>query len=125
VIEEEEIMTEYKTPIIIFVLIVLSILIFSSVKASGNDFVSVDLRTDTPEVLSSLDYQVWLASEGRPNGNYPTFTSAWLSIDLDNQPGLFGHKFSQVGVITDSQGIYWFVYAETGEQFERKLYLLE
>lgn len=38
--------------------------------ASGyNDFVVVDLRTDIPEVIESLDYQVWLASVGGAGGH--------------------------------------------------------
>ena len=94
-------------------MIILFILIFTSVKA-GNDFITVDLRTDVPEVLNSLDYRVWIASGGGPTGNYPTFTTAWISVYLDNQPGLYGVKFSQVGLMADSQGIYWFVYAEPG-----------
>lgn len=88
-------------------------LVTTAVKA-GNDFIVVDLRIDDPLVQNSLDYQVWLAASGGPNDNYPTFTTAWLSVNLDDEPGLYGNKFSQVGLIADNQGIHWFVYAEPG-----------
>jgi hypothetical protein len=97
-----------------FISIILLLILTSSSSLLGNDFVLVDLRTDIPEVMNSLDYHVWIASAGGPSSNYPTFTTAWLSVDLDNLPGLYGHLLSQVGLMADSRGIYWFVYAEPG-----------
>lgn len=82
--------------------------------SGGNDFVYVDLRTDIEAVTNSLDYQVWIASAGGPGGYYPTFTTAWIGVYLDNQPGTYGMQFSQVGLMSDSHGIYWFVYSESG-----------
>lgn len=81
---------------------------------AGNDFIAVDLRTDFASVYYAQDYQVWISSNAGPIGNNPTYTTGWLSIDLDNKPGDYGHLFSQVGLMADSGGIFWFVYAEPG-----------
>lgn len=93
----------------------LSMLAFSFTKAfAGNDFIVTDLRVDLGGVYNALDYKLSLGSyEGYP-GNHPTYTAGWLGIYLANNPGLFGKQFTQVGIITDSTGIYWFVYAEPG-----------
>jgi len=107
-------MVNKRTFISIIVLIVITILPSTSAKA-GNDFIVVELRTDIPVIPGNHDYQVWLGSEGGPIGNNSQiFTNAWLSVDLDNQPGLFGHKFSQVGIVAYNDGLHWFVYAEPG-----------
>jgi len=45
-----------------------------------------------------------------------------LSVNLDDEPGLYGHLFTQVGLLTDSHGIYWFVYAEPGVECLRGHY---
>jgi hypothetical protein len=74
----------------------------------------VDLKINDLHVRNSLDYQVWIASILGPNGNYPTFTKGWISIDLNNQPGLFGRSFSQVGIMADSTRLKWFAYSESG-----------
>lgn len=81
---------------------------------AGNDFIVVNLRIDPIEVSSSLDYRVWLAAESGPTWQTSTFTTAWLSVDLNNQPGLFGHEFSQIGLMAFTQGLQWFVYSEAG-----------
>lgn len=61
------------------------------------------------------DYQVWLASTGGPTGdNEDIFTNAWISVNLDDEPGLFGHQFTQVGITAYNDGLHWFVYAEPG-----------
>lgn len=104
------------------ILLIIFTLILSCPVEAGNDFIINDLRIDIPEVSDSLDYQVWIGASGGPVGNYPTFTTAWLSVDLDDRPGLFGRKFSQVGLMADSQSIYWFVYAESGVQCLRGVY---
>lgn len=107
-------MLHHKAFIGIIGLIVLAILTSTSVKA-GNDFIVVDLRTDIPMVPNYHDYQVWLASGGGPTGNNnQIFTNAWISVDLDDEPGLYGHKFSQVGIVAYNDGLHWFVYAEPG-----------
>ena len=77
-------MLSNKTFIRIVSSIVLLFVITTSVNAEGNDFITVDLRTDIPEVANSLDYQVWIETQGGgPNGNFPTYTTAWLSVNLD------------------------------------------
>lgn len=95
--------------------VLLIVLITSPVNVhAGNDFVVVNLRIDPIEVSSSLDYRVWLAAESGPTWQTSTFTTAWLSVDLNNQPGLFGHEFSQIGLMAFTQGLQWFVYSEAG-----------
>jgi len=89
---------------------------------AGNDFIGVDLRTDLASVYTAQDYQVWISSNAGPSGNYPTFTTGWLSVNLDDEPGDYGHLFTQVGLMTDSLGIYWFVYAEPGVECLRGSY---
>ena len=89
---------------------------------AGNDFMVVDLRTDIASVYFAQDYQVWLSSNAGPAGNYPTYTTGWFSVNLDDEPGLYGHLFTQIGLMTDSGGIYWFVYAEPGVECFRGSY---
>ncbi len=88
----------------------------TAVTAGGNDFVVGELRVDLTEINQAHDYQLdLLATSGpttSPNGSY---TTTWLAINLDNQTsGKFPQKFTQVGLITDQNAIYWFVYAEPG-----------
>jgi hypothetical protein len=63
-------------------------------------------------VYGARDYKVYLgAMDGLPSAAY---TAGWLGLDLANNPGLFGRQFSQIGIMMNDQGIYWFVYAESG-----------
>lgn len=82
---------------------------------AGNDFITVDLRTDQWAVANAVAYQVliWASAATQPTGAND-FTSAWLSVDLGNQPGPGGAKFSQVGLMTRPGGLRWFVFAEPG-----------
>jgi hypothetical protein len=82
--------------------------------ADGNDFVYGELRVDLPEIYNAKDYQVDLLAEAGPSNSSNGYTTAWLSIHLDNQAGTFGQKFTQVGLLTDQNGVYWFVYSEAG-----------
>jgi hypothetical protein len=87
---------------------------------AGNDFIYTELRVDLPIVYSARDYKVLIGSmNGLPSGPY---TSAWLGLELATNPGLFGKQFSQVGIMTNNQGVYWFVYAEPGVQCLRGNY---
>ena len=97
-----------------FFLVIVICLIQTSVVMAGNDFVIVDMRTDLTELTQAWDYKAWISSTQLSNGNHPGgFTSGWLSIDLDNQPGLYGAKFTQVGIMTDpARGLFWFAFSE-------------
>lgn len=95
-----------KVVLAIFSLILFMTLTTTNVGA-GNDFIVVELRTDIPMIPNFHDYQVWLASTGGPTGdNEDIFTNAWISVNLDDEPGLFGHQFTQVG-ITQNRTLYF------------------
>ena len=89
--------------------------------AAGNDFVNGQLRVDLPEVYNAGDYRLTLRATAIPisNGNAADFTTAWLSVDLNNQPGLNGSLFTQVGLIARADGLHWFVYTEAGVVCQR------
>lgn len=97
-----------------FILVIVLCLVQTSAVLAGNDFIVTDMRTDFTELTQAWDYKVWISSTQLSNGNHPGgFTSGWLSIDLDNQPGLYGVKFTQVGIMTDpARGLFWFAYSE-------------
>jgi len=100
----------WKTAIVLALLTVMV-----SPVSAGNDFVTVDLRTDQLEVANAVAYQVLIyASAATQPAGANDFTSAWLSVDLGNQPGSGGAKFSQVGLMTRPGGLRWFVFAEPG-----------
>jgi hypothetical protein len=91
--------------------------ITSIAQAAGNDFFNGTLRFDQSEVALAGDYYVNIAQVENPTTVYLSphdFTTAWLGIYLDHQPGLFGMKFSQVGIQVRQNGLQWFVYAESG-----------
>jgi hypothetical protein len=86
----------------------------TTVIANGNDFVVGEFRVDLAEVTSAQDYKLDLLATSLPsqNGGY---TAGWIGIYLDNQTsGHFPKKFTQVGLYTDKDRIYWFVYSEAG-----------
>lgn len=92
---------------------VLVLLTTFTLVVANNDFVEVDLKHDTSEISTAMDYRVWLKATNIPNNWYPTFSTVWLSVNLSNQPDTtFGGLFTQVGLIADSNGLSWFVYAE-------------
>lgn len=96
------------------IVLVLLVVMVSPISA-GNDFVTVDLRTDQLEVANAVAYQVLIyASAATQPAGANDFTSAWLSVDLGNEPGPGGAKFSQVGLMTRPGGLRWFVFAESG-----------
>jgi hypothetical protein len=99
-----------------FILILELILLIFSVTAglANNDFIVTNLRTDLSDVYIANDYRAWLAAIDKPTGSYPTYTTVWLSVDLADSPDPYGDLFSQVGLLTDDRGLYWFVYAEPG-----------
>lgn len=87
---------------------------------AGNDFILTELRVDIPIVYSARDYKVLIGTmSGLPSA---PFTTGWLGIELSNNSGLFGKQFSQVGIMTNNQGVYWFVYAEPGVECLRGNY---
>jgi len=88
----------------------------------GYDFVVGDLRVDLSEVYYARDYKVHLLANDKPtSGEDGDFTAAWLGVFLaeyiPGQPG--SGLFSQVGLKTDKNGIYWFVYSEAGVTCDR------
>ena len=86
-----------------------------TVALAGNDFLWAELRVDLPVVYNARDYIVELRATGQPLGGYPDYTTAWLGINLAQGNGqVFSEQFTQVGLLTDSQGPRWFVYAEPG-----------
>jgi len=99
--------------IIVIALFVLTVAV--SPASAGNDFITADLRTDQLAVANAAAYQVLVyASAATQPAGVNDFTSAWLSVDLGNQPGPGGAKFSQVGLMTRPGGLRWFVFAESG-----------
>jgi len=112
--DREDLLRRHKALLGIIGLVFLTILPSASVRA-GNTFIVVDLRTDIPMVPNFHGYQVFLASSGGPAGNNDQlFTNAWISVDLDDGPELYGRQFSQVGIVAYNDGLHWFVYAEPG-----------
>lgn len=79
------------------------------------DFVVGELRVDSSDVYNARDYRVSIAATDRPSSG-SDYTAGWIGIDLANNPGLYGDQFTQVGLLTDSTGLSWFVYAEPGVQ---------
>lgn len=82
--------------------------------ANGNDFISVDLRVDRPEIAYAGAYQVMLYATAAARPAVNDFTNSYLSVWLDNLTGTYGKSFTQVGLINRSNGFRWFVYAEDG-----------
>jgi hypothetical protein len=88
--------------------------------ADPNDFVQVDFRVDLPTVYQSNDFITNIETTALPaagNG----FTDAYLGITLAKfkQGVTYSAQFSQVGLLTDSTGVRWFMYAEPGVTCER------
>lgn len=84
--------------------------------AAGNDFIIGELRVDLSSVYQSRDFThfVWSGQRPTSGGGY---TTGWLGVRLGVFDGtLFSGKFTQVGVITDLIGPYWFVLTEVGIQ---------
>jgi hypothetical protein len=83
---------------------------------ASNDFVQVNLAHDIPFVYNAMGYRVDLMANQKPDSNPSVFTPAWLGLYLDNRPPTedFYGEFSQIGIKTDANGVYWFVYAEPG-----------
>jgi hypothetical protein len=72
--------------------------------ADGNDFAIGELRVDLDAVNNARDYQMDLLAGSGPSNSASGYTTAWIGVELDNQPGLFGFKFTQVGLNTDQNG---------------------
>src|SRR5689334_12928095 len=49
-------------------------------------------------VINAGCYNTWIGQIDAPNNMTNTFTTGWMSVDLDNAPGLYGAKFTQVGI---------------------------
>jgi hypothetical protein len=92
-----------------------------SVKAASDQIIG-DLRVDNSDINTSRDYMVWLSADYATAGYDPTYTAAWIGINLANNPGTYGQLFSQVGILVRSDGPHWFVYAETDVVCERGSY---
>lgn len=92
-----------------------TVVVTAKVALAGNDFVWGELRVDLFDVAHALDYRVLLLANGKPNSGYPDYTTAWFGVYLapyNGQP--YSAQFTQVGLLTKSNGIRWFVYAEPG-----------
>lgn len=81
---------------------------------NGNDFVSGNLRHDSiNNLMYAHDYIISIKATSTPTGG-GGFTTGWFGVDLDTKSGTYGLKFTQVGLMTDAGGPFWFVYSETG-----------
>lgn len=108
---------KYPRPRKFLVITVVITIAIASVKSvlAGSDFVWAELRIDLFDIVYALDYRVLLAANGKPSNGYPDYTSGWLGVYLgqfNGQP--YSAQFTQVGLLTKSNGIRWFVYAEPG-----------
>jgi len=74
---------------------------------AGNDFIQGELRVDRYEVYTACDYQTLLYAGEGSNAPFPWFTCAWLSVHLTSE----SEGFTQVGILTDQTGVYWFAYS--------------
>lgn len=81
-----------------------------SVAHASNDWVDTELRTDLSSVANAHDYITDVYAVAKPSsGAFGDFTTGWLGADIGSSSG-----FSQVGLMTDSGGVYWFVYSYLG-----------
>lgn len=88
----------------------------SSSTFADNDLLTGALRVDLSQVYNAKDYMVTLLANGTPNAwDFGGYTAAWLGVFLAPYNGqAFSGQFSQVGLLTNNEGIHWFVYAEPG-----------
>ena len=85
----------------------------------GNDIIWNELRIDQAAVYDSGDYVVDIKVGGIPTGgNYTLpnyFTAGWLAVNLapcPANPALGECKFTQIGFLSTSEGVKWFVFTE-------------
>lgn len=83
-----------------------------SAAASGSTFLSADLRTDLPEIQTAGDFRVKIAAMSLPSEGFPSYTAGWLGIDLDKTDSPSGPRLTQVGIMADQMGIYWFTFSQ-------------
>lgn len=82
--------------------------------SGGNDFLNGELRVDQPAIYNAGDYRAQLSAGITPSSGVD-YTTAWLGVDLAQYTGVtYSGLFSQVGLLTDSTGVHWFVYTEAG-----------
>jgi hypothetical protein len=96
-------------------------LVCSTTVFAGNDLLYADWPVSSSTVYSAGYYYLYVA-QGGANTNDPlnnAFTTGWIGVNLDHQctdfgicPG--GDQFTQTGVFSQSGGIAWFVYSESG-----------
>lgn len=88
----------------------------TTVLASGSDFVVGQFSIASLNIINARDY--WIKLRTTSLSNVPLWsgshTNGWIGINLDNQPGTFGNKFTQVGILTGNTNPRWFVYSEAG-----------
>ena len=77
--------------------------------AGKHNFLAAPFRIDQAAVNSSTGYRYWVAGAEAEDVPGDSFVTAWLSVDFDDQPG--DDKFTQVGLISDDEGLKWFVYS--------------
>ena len=82
--------------------------------AAGNNFLVGELRVDQTAISEAKDYRHYVAGRTPDDSPGGAFVTAWLGIDLDDESGLYGAKFTQVGILATEDGIQWFVYSEAG-----------
>ncbi len=79
-----------------------------------------EFRHDKANIKNSQGYAIQIATgTNLPNLQWPSFTAGWIAIELQPRAGAdcggtFSCEFSQVGIMSTSRGIRWFVYAEPG-----------
>jgi hypothetical protein len=102
----------------LFVFVALVMVLSSAPVLASNDYVFVELLWQYPFVYNAMGFKVDLKANDKPQSDPSIFTAAWLGFNLDNRPSneRFPEEFSQVGIKTDANGIFWFVYAEPGVQ---------
>jgi hypothetical protein len=114
--------TTRSTPVMKYLAVILAagiLVTAAAVVSRANDWIAGELRVDLPEVYTALDYRARLMARDIAAANPGEYTTVWLAVDLDNQPGLFGADFTQVGLMTDNRGVFWFVYSEPGVTCDR------
>jgi hypothetical protein len=80
----------------------ISFVLFPSTAFASNDFMTGELRVDLTEINLAHDYVSSINVGGLPTtGDSSDFTTGWLGIDLP--------AFVQVGFMTKTTGVRWFV----------------
>jgi hypothetical protein len=87
----------------------------TSAWAAGNNWLHGQLRSDTAAVYNARRYAMQIKAVEIPTQSLSndTFTTAWLAVwpegSISNPQG-----FTQVGLLTNRNGIHWFAYSHQG-----------